>query len=95
MNKDKNGKKEIVHRHGTTKAEKGHFDKAGVSSKRFVREFKFENAEEFTLAQEIKADIFAVGDLSLIHISFFRHYNEKTWNAWRNFIRGRRRIWNI
>ena len=57
-----NGKKEIVHRHGTTKAEKGHFDKAGVSSKRFVREFKFENAEEFTLAQEIKADIFAAGD---------------------------------
>ena len=39
-----------------------HFDKAGVSSKRFVREFKFENAEEFTLAQEIKADIFAAGD---------------------------------
>lgn len=62
VNKDKNGKKEIVHRHGTTKAEKGHFDKAGVSSKRFVREFKFENAEEFTLAQEIKADIFAAGE---------------------------------
>ena len=62
VNKDKNGKKEIVHRHGTTKAEKGHFDKAGVSSKRFVREFKFENADEFELAQEIKADIFAAGD---------------------------------
>ena len=62
VNKDKNGKKEIVHRHCTTKAEKGHFDKAGVSSKRFVREFKFENAEEFTLAQEIKAGIFAAGD---------------------------------
>ena len=44
------------------KQKKGHFDKAGVSSKRFVREFKFENAEEFTLAQEIKADIFAAGD---------------------------------
>jgi large subunit ribosomal protein L3 len=62
VNKDKNGKKEIVHRHGVTKAEQGHFAKAGVSGKRFVREFKFENAEEFTLAQEIKADIFAVGD---------------------------------
>ena len=62
VNKDKNGKKEIVHRHGTKKKKKGHFDKAGVSSKRFVREFKFENAEEFTLAQEIKADIFAAGD---------------------------------
>ena len=62
VNKDKAGKKEIAHRHGVTKAEKGHFEKAGVSSKRFVREFKFENADEYTLAQEIKADIFAAGD---------------------------------
>ena len=62
VTKDGNGKKEIVHRHGVTKAEKGHFAKAGVSSKRFVREFKFENADEYTLAQEIKADIFAAGE---------------------------------
>ena len=62
VNKDKAGKKEIVHRHGTTKALKGHFDKAGGSSKRYVREFKFENAEEYTLGAEIKADIFAEGD---------------------------------
>ena len=62
VNKDANGKKEIVHRNGVTKAEKGHFAKAGVSSKRFVREFKFENADEYTLAQEITADIFAAGD---------------------------------
>ena len=62
INKDKNGKKEIAHRHGVNKAQKGHFDKAGVSCKRYVREFKFENAEEYSLAQEIKADIFAAGD---------------------------------
>ena len=62
VNVDKSGKKEIVHRNGVTKAEKGHFDKAGVSGKRFVKEFKFDNAEEYALAQEIKADIFAVGD---------------------------------
>ena len=41
---------------------KGHFEKAGVSYKRYVREFKFEDAENYTLAQEIKADIFAAGD---------------------------------
>lgn len=41
---------------------KGHFDKAGVSYKRYVRELKLENAEEYALAQEIKADIFAAGD---------------------------------
>ena len=41
---------------------KGHFDKAGVSYKRYVREFKFENAKEYAVAQEIKADIFTAGD---------------------------------
>ena len=62
VNVDKNGKKEVLNRHGVNKPEKGHFDKAGVTSKRFVREFRFDNAEEYTLAQEIKADIFADGD---------------------------------
>ena len=36
--------------------------RSGVTSKRFVREFKFENAADYKLADEIKADIFAVGD---------------------------------
>ncbi|MBD5541028.1 MAG: 50S ribosomal protein L3 [Lachnospiraceae bacterium] len=62
VNKDKAGKKEIAHRHGVNKPLKGHFDKAGVSAKRYVREFKFENAEEYTLGAEIKADIFEAGD---------------------------------
>ena len=44
------------------KPEKGQFDKAGVSCKRYVREFRFENAAEYELGQEIKADIFAAGD---------------------------------
>ncbi len=60
--KDKSGKKEVIHRHGVNKAGQGHFAKAGVSCKRYVREFKFENAEEYTLGAEIKADIFAAGD---------------------------------
>jgi large subunit ribosomal protein L3 len=41
---------------------KGHFDKAGVSYKRYVREFRFENCSEYKLADEIKADIFTAGD---------------------------------
>ena len=41
---------------------KGHFDKAGVSYKRYVRELKLENAEEYSVKDEIKADIFAAGD---------------------------------
>ena len=62
INKDKGGKKEIVHRHGVAKAEQGHFAKAGVTGKRYVREFKFENAEEYSVKDEIKADIFTAGD---------------------------------
>ena len=62
VNVDKTGRKEIINRHGVNRPQKGHFDKAGVTPKRFVREFKFENAAEYTVAQEIKADIFADGD---------------------------------
>ena len=62
VSKDANGKKEIRNRHGVNKAEKGHFDKAGVSGKRYVREFKLENVQDYKLADEIKADIFAAGD---------------------------------
>lgn len=62
VNRDKAGRKEVVHRHGVNKAGQGHFQKAGVPCKRFVREFKFENAADYALAQEIKADIFSVGD---------------------------------
>ncbi len=62
VSKDATGKKEIRHRHGVNKPEMGHFKKAGVSAKRYVREFKFENAADYKLADEIKADIFANGD---------------------------------
>ena len=44
------------------KPQKGHFDKAGVSYKRYVRELRLENAEEYSVKDEIKADIFAQGD---------------------------------
>ena len=41
---------------------KGHFAKAGVPVKRYLKEFKLENAEEYAVGQEIKADVFASGD---------------------------------
>lgn len=44
------------------KPRKGHFAKAGVANKRFLKEFKFENATDYTVGQEIKADIFSAGD---------------------------------
>ncbi|MBB6216817.1 large subunit ribosomal protein L3 [Anaerosolibacter carboniphilus] len=47
----------------TTKPEKGHFDKAGVSYKKELKEFKVENPEAFKVGQEIKADIFETGNM--------------------------------
>ena len=62
ISKDSTGKKEVKRSHGVNKPLQGHFAKAGVSGKRYLKEFKFENAEEYTLGAEIKADIFAAGD---------------------------------
>ena len=44
------------------KPKKGHFAKAGVTAKRFLKEFRLEDVESYTLGQEIKADVFAAGD---------------------------------
>lgn len=55
----------------------GHFDKAGIQTEevekngnkidyyedgRYLREFRFDNVDDYEIAQEIKADIFAAGD---------------------------------
>lgn len=44
------------------KPRRGHFAKAGVSVKRFLREFRLEDSENYKLGDEIKADIFAKGE---------------------------------
>ena len=44
------------------KPEKGHFDKAGVAPKRYVKEFRLEDAENYEVGQEIKVDAFTAGD---------------------------------
>ena len=44
------------------KPRKGHFAKANVALKRTLKEFKFENASEYEVGQEIKVDIFEVGE---------------------------------
>lgn len=45
-----------------TKPELGHLKKAGVSPKRHLKEFRLENADEFNVGDELKADVFAEGD---------------------------------
>ena len=44
------------------KPQKGHFAKANVKPMRYLREFRVENAAEYQLGQELKADVLAVGD---------------------------------
>lgn len=41
---------------------RGHFAKAGVGFKKFVREFKVEDLSAYSLAQEIKVDVFEAGE---------------------------------
>lgn len=52
---------DITEKH-VNKPQRGHFAKANVANKRFLKEFRFENAADYKLGQEIKADIFTVGD---------------------------------
>ncbi len=44
------------------KCQKGLFDKAGVSCKRYIRELALDDAETMEVGSEIKADVFAAGD---------------------------------
>ncbi len=43
--------------------QKGHFKKANVKPLRFIKEFRFENNDQFEVGQEIKAETFQTGDV--------------------------------
>lgn len=45
-----------------TKPIEGHFKKVNVSPKKFLREFRLEDISSYNIGDEIKADVFAVGD---------------------------------
>ncbi len=44
------------------KPEAGHFKKAGVTVKKYLREFRFADCSSYTLGQELTCDMFTVGD---------------------------------
>ena len=44
------------------KPQKGHFSKANLTPKKHLREFRLENIENVKVGDELKADVFAVGD---------------------------------
>ncbi|MDO5040945.1 MAG: 50S ribosomal protein L3 [Peptoniphilus sp.] len=41
---------------------KGHFDKAGVEYKKHIREFRTDDVDNYNISDEIKVDLFNVGD---------------------------------
>ena len=45
------------------KCQAGAFKKAGVEAKRVLKEFRYNDTSKFALGQEIKADMFAEGDV--------------------------------
>ena len=45
-----------------TKPELGHLKKAEVSLKRYLKEFRLENADSMNVGDEITAEVFAIGD---------------------------------
>ena len=52
---------EVKEKH-LTKPEKGHFDKAGVSYKKYLKEFRLEDCSALNVGDTITADTFAAGD---------------------------------
>lgn len=46
----------------TNKPMKGHFQKAGVTPMKFLKEFKLDNIDAYNVGDEVKANVFAAGD---------------------------------
>ena len=67
-NNEKDGYEAVVVAFDKQKAQRvnkprtGAFKKAGVDTYRVLKEFRFDNSADYSLGQEIKADIFAEGD---------------------------------
>ena len=73
---------EVKEKH-LTKPEKGHFDKTGVSYKKYLKEFRLEDCSALNVGDTITADTFAAGDkVDVTGITKGRGYTGaiKRWN---------------
>ena len=52
---------EVKEKH-MTKAEKGHFEKAGVAAKKHLKEFRLDDCSAYNVGDVVTADTFAAGD---------------------------------
>lgn len=63
---------------------KGHFDKPGISPKRFLKELRIKDADKFNVGDVLKADVFASGEkVDVAGVSKGKGYQGviKRWNA--------------
>ena len=60
---DMTNKKGELKTKNVTKPMAGHYEKAGVEPKKYIKEFRTEDLDVYTLGKEIKADVFEAGDL--------------------------------
>jgi len=68
----------------TNKPMKGHFDKAGVTPKKVLKEFKLEGAPDMNVGDQLYADVFAEGDkIDITGISKGKGFagSVKRWNT--------------
>lgn len=49
--------------HKTNKPLNGHFAKAGVKPKKYLKEFKLEDSDSYNVGQEVTVELFADGDI--------------------------------
>ena len=76
------GFEEVKEKH-LTKAEKGHFEKAGVAFKKHLKEFRLDDISGYNVGDVISADTFAAGDkVDVTGITKGRGYTGaiKRWN---------------
>jgi large subunit ribosomal protein L3 len=67
-----------------TKPEKGHFAKANISPKRFLRELRIADADNYNVGDVLKSDVFAVGEkVDVAGVSKGKGFQGviKRWNA--------------
>jgi large subunit ribosomal protein L3 len=53
----------VTKKRGASKPAAGHFKKAGVAPQKVLREFRGMAPEEYELGQELKADVFQIGEM--------------------------------
>lgn len=63
---------------------KGHFKKAGIEFKRYLKEFRLENCSNYSVGSEIRVDVFSIGEkVDVVGVSKGKGFQGtiKRWNG--------------